>query len=228
MVFRNVRRLLRLTAGAAAVLERRLPQAPLDLSGNRAIENSWIASEMPIGPGKALDFGPGNSHLWLIAARRGFEVVGVDLREPTWFYVEPRITFMRGDIRQLDLEPASFDLILNCSSVEHVGLAGRYGVSRSEPDGDLEIMQLLRRLVKPEGVMLLTIPVGWDSVFPPLHRVYGEERLERLFEAWTIEKEEYWGKDEENRWVSVCRSAAVERVPEPALYGLGCYTLRPR
>lgn len=183
---------------------------------------------MPMGPGKALDFGPGNSHLWLIAARRGFDVVGVDLREPTWFYVEPRIRFMRGDIRQLDLEPASFDLILNCSSVEHVGLAGRYGVSRSEPDGDLEVMRLLGRLVKPEGVMLLTIPVGRDAVFPSLHRVYGEERLEPLLEAWKIEKEEYWGKDEENRWVGVCRAAAMERVPEPTLYGLGCYALRPR
>ena len=47
------------------------PEAPtlqLDLKGDRNVEWSWVAAEMPEGPGMALDFGPGGSQLSTIAA----------------------------------------------------------------------------------------------------------------------------------------------------------------
>jgi len=208
------------------------PRVP-NLLGDRDIEWSWIAAQMPLGPGNALDFGPGGSHLGLIAAQRGFEVTAVDREHVHWPYLHPQLRLIRGDILILPLPKKHFDLVINCSTVEHVGLAGRYGVTEDRPDGDLEAMGRLRELMKPGGIMLLTLPVGLDAVFAPLCRVYGAQRLPRLLEGYTVEKEMYWTKDSQNRWV-LCdkaialsvRASAGSWNPLQNVYALGCYVLR--
>ena len=119
-----------------------------------------------------------------------------------WPYQHSGMTFLQGDILELPLEEGGFDLVLNCSTVEHVGLSGRYGVSEQQDDGDLTAMTRLRALMKPGATMLLTVPVGRDGVFLPLHRVYGKKRLPRLLEGFQVEHSEFWVKDSENRWIA--------------------------
>lgn len=198
---------------------------PVNLLRERDIEWSWIVGKMGNGPGEALDFGNGGSYLSLVAARRGYQVTAVDLLPVDWLYRHPNLRFLMGDIVSLNLPRASFDLIINCSSIEHVGLAGRYGVTEGNPNGDLEAMAVLMDLCKDGGIMLLTTPVGKDTVFRPLHRVYGEERLPRLIEGWEIREEEYWVKDETNHWGRVDRTSALRRQPKREQYGLGLFVL---
>lgn len=205
-----------------------------NLAGDRDIEWSWVLSQMPMGPGEALDFGCGVSHLGLAAAQRGFRVVAVDLEPVQWYYVHAGLQFMRGDILKLPLPTKHFDLVINCSTVEHVGLAGRYGVAKNKPDGDLEAMARLRDLMKPAGTMLLTIPAGQDAIFAPLHRIYGKQRLPKLIEGYQIEKEAFWVKDNQNRWALVNRDIALDfradagsLNPLRNIYGLACLVLRP-
>jgi SAM-dependent methyltransferase len=198
----------------------------LDLSGDRAIEWSWVASRIPTGPGDALDFGCGQGDLGLVAAHRGFTVTGVDLGPVTWPYQHKQIAFLQGDILELPLAASKFDLVLNCSTVEHVGLAGRYGVTQKRADGDLAAMTRMRALMKPGATMLLTVPVGRDAVFSPLHRVYGTERLPRLLEGFNVEHSEYWVKDADNRWTASDERLALAAPPRERLYGLGCFVLR--
>ena len=198
----------------------------LDLSGDRAIEWSWVASRIPAGPGEALDFGSGESNIALVAAHKGFTVTAVDLTAVAWAYKHPLMDFVRGDILELPFEESRFDLVLNCSSVEHVGLAGRYGVRSERPDGDLEAMSRMRALMRPRAAMLLTIPVGRDAVFSPLHRVYGIERLPRLLEGFTVEHAEYWVKGADNRWSACDEDRALAAPPRERLYGLGCFVLQ--
>ncbi|MBN2570219.1 MAG: DUF268 domain-containing protein [Deltaproteobacteria bacterium] len=201
-------------------------QGMLDLSGSRDIEWSWVVAKMGNGPGKALDFGCGPSGLLsLTAAKRGFEVVALDQLPVSWPFMESNISFIQDDILSVQLQTASFDLVINCSAVEHVGLAGRYGTTNSIPDGDLEAMHALRKIMKPDAIMLLTIPVGQDAVFAPLHRVYGAERLPRLLQGYVIEDEEYWVKDTQNRWMKSRKEDVLIREPQRFLYGLGCLEL---
>lgn len=204
----------------------------MNLIGDRDVEVSWIASQMPSGPGEALDFGSGGSYLSLIAAHRGFNVTAVDLEPVHWFYAHSQLRFIRGDLLKIHLPKEHFDLVINCSTVEHVGLVGRYGVSEDRPDGDLEAMNRLRELMKPNGVMLLTIPVGQDAVFAPLHRVYGRKRLPRLLSGYIVEKEEFWVKDKKNRWVlcdmetALNFKASVKSNLLRNIYALGLFVLR--
>jgi len=205
----------------------------VNLIGSRDIEWSWVVSRMPSGPGEALDFGPGGSDLALVAAQKGFNVTAVDLEPVRWPYLHPRLRFVQGDILKLSLPEEHFDLAINCSTVEHVGLAGRYGVTENRPDGDIEAMARLRDLMKPGGVMLLTIPVGQDAVFAPFCRVYGQKRLHRLLDGYGVEQEAFWVKDQENRWVLCDKEIALNfeasagsTSPLQAAYALGCFVLR--
>lgn len=208
----------------------------MNLLGDRDIEWSWVAAHIGSGPGKAIDFGCGpGSSLGLIAACAGFETTAVDLSSVNWPYLHPNLQFRQGDILKLDFSDQSFDLIINCSTVEHVGLAGRYGVTKNRPDGDLEAMTRLRKLMKPGGVMLLTIPVGQDADFAPMCRVYGTQRLPQLLEGYKVEKEEFWVKDSDNRWMQCDRETALNFKASMGSWGplknvcaLGCFVLRAK
>ncbi len=200
--------------------------SPLNLLGDRDVEWSWVASQVPAGPGEALDFGPGGSHLGLAAAQKGFRVTAIDLQPVNWPYLHPDLSFIQGDLLKLEFPRHLFDLVINCSTVEHVGLAGRYGVGEHRPDGDLEAMAYLRTLMKPGAVMLLTVPVGRDAVVGRSHRVYGSQRLKKLLDGYAIEKEQYWAKNPQNTWTLTDRPNALAVEPGERIYGLGCFVLR--
>lgn len=207
----------------------------IDLSGDRNIEWSYIASRLPTDAGYVLDFGCGWGDLSMHAIQRGCRVVALDLENNPFPWTHPNLERVCGDLFEVDLTEGRFDYILNCSTVEHVGLSGRYGIAVEESDGDLAAMQKLRKLLKRSGKMLMTIPVGQDAVIAPWHRVYGKGRMPKLLEGYAIEEECYWVKQPDNRWYPSERELALAFPPtghptRGALcsYALGCFALRVR
>ena len=205
----------------------------VNLLGDRDVEWAWVAGHMPDGPGEALDFGNGGGPLGLLAVQRGFSVTAVDLEPVAWPYDVQQLRFVRGDLMDLPLPQLHYDLVINCSTVEHVGLSGRYGVMESRSDGDLDAMRILRGAMKPGGRMLLTIPVGKDAVFPPITRIYGTERLPRLLDGLDVDAEQYWIKNAANRWTVCDRQSALDFKasagswnPLQNVYALACLVLR--
>jgi SAM-dependent methyltransferase len=205
------------------------------LWGDRDIEFTFIAANLPPGPGRALDFGSGPALLSLLAAQGGYEVMALDIQsladQIPWKHES--VQFVQGDLLQLQLPENHFDVVLNCSSIEHVGLAGKYTVKEQRDDGDLEAMARMRAALKPGGRILLTTPVGLDAVFAPDFRVYGEKRLPRLLSGFKLEKESYWKKDPDDRWVPCSRPEALSSPPSADLiqpfysvFCLGCFALR--
>jgi hypothetical protein len=196
---------------------------PPNLQGDRDIEHSWVAANLPDGSGLGLDFGSGDTNLALIAARRGFLMVATDRSAVNWWFEYPGFSFRRADALEIAFLQESLALVINCSTIEHLGL-GRYG-DRLDSEADLKGMEHLRSLLAPEGIMLLTIPVGMDSVYPRLHRVYGRTRLPLLLDGYAKVREEYWIKNADNRWVLVSEDRALTQPTTSHSYGLGCFVL---
>ena len=96
----------------------------INLSGDREIEWSFIISRFLEGPGEVLDFGASFGHLSISAAQKGYHVLALDLDPEQFQWKHPNVDFLCGDLLTVDLPTRHFDLILNCSSVEHVGLQG--------------------------------------------------------------------------------------------------------
>lgn len=207
----------------------------VNIWGERNIEWAFLSREMPNGPGRALEFGCEQGYMSLLAAQKGFHVIANDLEQQTFSWRHPEVEFVAGDFLKLSLPDNCFDLEINCSSVEHVGVPGRYGIRKEDEDGDIQVMRRLARALKPSGVLLMTAPCGQDSLFAPWCRVYGEQRLPQLLASFTLRKEEYWVKNDENQWVRATRAEALAFVPEnyppnPHLcsYALACFVLVKR
>lgn len=221
------RRILRrLEPHLLQVYRKLLQPPPPNLEGDRYVEYSWIAANIPNGPGQALDFGCGFSWMGLLAARRGLQVTAIDLREIKWSYLYPGLEFKKGNLFYIINELPLMDLIICCSTIEHIGLLKRYGGEDIQNCTDLKAMKLLNKLLKPKSTMLLTLPVGRDSLFYPLHRVYGEERLPKLIDGWKIIKKEYWIKNKFNRWIVSEEGVALNIEPSQYYYGLGLFVLK--
>jgi len=218
-----------LGAAGSIVLEasRRLAIADgcPSLAGDRWVEWSFCMARLTDGPGRTLDFGADIGFLSLAAAQRGHDVVALDRMDVVPDFRHERVCFRRADILDRPLQGETFDQILNCSSVEHVGLAGRYE-SNEAPDGDLEAMTILRDALATDGRMVVTIPVGRDLVCSPLHRIYGSERLARLLQGYAVHEEQYWWKDPmTSAWSQTDRETALATHGSKSFYSLGLFVL---
>lgn len=206
---------------------------PINIYGERNVEWTFLSQEMPGGPGEAFEFGCETGYMSLMAAQRGFHVIANDLQEQSFTWKHPQVEFRQGDFLKLNLPRNQFDLAINCSSVDHVGIAGRYGITAQQDEGDIEVMHRLADILKPGGILLMTAPCGHDIVMAPWHRVYGIHRLPKLLAPFRILKDSYWVKDENNRWVPSSRDAALasQTICNPVdpcwcLYALGGFVLQ--
>ena len=195
------------------------------LSGDRWLEWSYCLARLSDGPGRTLDFGADVGFLSLGAAQKGHDVVALDRLDVEHEFSHERVQFVVGDILDRPLHGQTFDQIVNCSSVEHVGLPGRYE-STDRPDGDLEAMAIMRDSLAPNGRMIMTIPIGRDQVCRPLHRIYGSERLPRLIDGYTVEEEQYWWKAPGSAaWSPTDKETALATEGSESFYSLGLFVL---
>jgi SAM-dependent methyltransferase len=195
------------------------------LQGDRWVEWSYCFARLSDGPGRTLDFGSDIGFLALAAAQRGHDVVAFDREALDIDYEHERVRAVQGDILTYDFGTERFDQVINCSTVEHVGLSGRYA-SFDAPDGDLDAMRKLLDVMTPDGRMVLTIPVGQDRVCAPLHRIYGTERLPRLLDGYREDEAQFWAK-EDSRWLPASRERALAVQGSESFYALGLFVLRP-
>ena len=218
--------LLNVAGKVAIAASRRIAErGGATLVGDRSIEWSFCLARLADGPGTTLDFGADIGFLSLAAAQREHDVVALDRMPPALEYRHPRVIPVQADILNRPLEGRRFDQIINCSSVEHVGLAGRYG-SFEDPSGDLKAMAIMRDLLDADGRMIMTIPVGRDLVCAPLHRIYGHERLPRLLEGYSVQEAQYWLRDPAaSAWTQVDREDALQTEGSEWFYALGLLVL---
>lgn len=201
-----------------------------DKKGGAQIEENWILANIKNYPGGAvLDFGSGPSAgLGQKLVQMGFKVTCLDLRPPKSLTFPSNLKYIQRDILNANILPFSFAIIISNSTMEHAGL-GRYG-EEEESDQDLRIMQLFKKFLRPSGIVLLTIPVGIDTLMEPYHRVYGNKRLPLLLRGWKILKEQFWIKDDKNIYFQTFREKALQDKPtgpeKPRYYAEGLFLLR--
>lgn len=81
-------------------------------------------------------------------------------------------------------DTGEYDVAFSISSFEHYGL-GRYG-DPINPNGDIAAMRKARSMLKDNGILFLSVPIGLDAVYFNVHRVYGHNRFPMLLEGFDL------------------------------------------
>ena len=204
--------------------EPRPPIGGFDIKGEKALDWGWVCVNLPSAADRAMDIGCGESPTVPAMLALGYkEVVAVDLQFPLDKQIKGPL-FVQGDFNELSFEPG-FDVVVACSTVEHIGLSGRYGSGEDE-DGDLRALKKIRTLLNKDGLLILTVPAGKDAVYKPWHRVYGRGRMPQLLEGFQIVRSQGYVKEPWGPWRKSTLQEAIEYPSVPIRYALAQMILK--
>ncbi len=180
------------------------------VADGRIIEYAFAIQRLSQLPkGKVLDVGctARLNHIPATMAALGWEVWGLDLRE--FKFRHPNFHFVSEDIINTSFEDGFFDAICAVSTLEHIGLSGRYGVTKEDLEGDAKAVKEIARILRPDGTFLVTVPYGQRVIIRPLHKVYDKAWLRELFLNWRIKDEIYHVCNENGYWEAVPEKVAA-------------------
>ena len=198
--------------------EPKPPTGGFDLKGEKLLDWGWVCVNLPPGVKRALEIGSGESPIIPAMLALGYSVLAVDLCTDLSKQIGG-FTFVKADFNAINLDPR-FDVVVACSTVEHIGLSGRYR-SNEDEDGDLNAMRKIADLLNPEGLLLLTIPMGIDAVYKPWHRVYGRQRIGKLVEGFQVVKSRFLIKEPWGPWHEATLDKALDFPADVHRYALG-------
>jgi hypothetical protein len=155
-----------------------------------------------------------------VATFRPIEVIDIRSLPPLW---NPNISFLQMDLMSdAGVTEAVTDSLSCLHAIEHFGL-GRYS-DPIDPDGHIKGFRNLARMLKPGGVLYISMPVEPQSrVHFNSHRAF---HVEDVF-GWS----ERFGSNSLERFDFFDREGQLHRNVSPfqlgsSAFGLGIYTLR--
>ena len=195
----------------------------------RVVEVPWVLSRLRPS-GRVLEVGYAFSEPPYLAGllRSGIELVGVDLATRD---VEG-MDAVQADVRALPFPDRTFDQILLVSTLEHIGADNTvYGLAaETDTDARLAALRELRRVVRGDGDLLVTVPLGEPEDYG-WFRQEDERGWMRLFAhaGFFVEERETYELSPEGWRAAPGFDTTGVRYGErgPAASGVLCADLRP-
>ena len=174
----------------------------------RIIEYPWLFSKLPLDNGRLLDAGS-ILNFDFIKSQKALSKKKIFIStlapEDNCFW-KNGISYVYEDLRETCYRDNYFDWIVSLSTVEHIGLDNTIlytedsSKKESHTNSYLDAIKEFRRILKPGGVIYLSVPFGkyknhgWFQVF-------NGEMIDRLIDSFSPAScIEYYFKYEPNGW----------------------------
>lgn len=174
---------------------------------DRFLEYPWMVENLMLKRGRLLDIGSTSADLLDHFLPESVEISGIDLnaRESSG----KRIKLVKGDIRKTNYLDNYFDTVVCISTLEHIGVVGRYH-SDDDPKGDQKALREIHRIMKKGATLLLTVPYGVKDVLP-INRLYNKKKLKKVLKGFRAISEEYRKYNQQfGYWFNVSESDAAK------------------
>ena len=175
---------------------KQLPEGYAIGIDERAVEYPWMFSRLSDAPTELLDAGSilNFDHLLDLDKIRRKKLTILTLA-PERLHKRPNVSYLFGDIRNTSLRDGWFDEIVCISTLEHVGMdntrlyTSDAAFREAVPESFTAAMAEMRRVIKPGGRFLLTVPFGVREDFGWL-RQFDRELLTNAIAAFRPTKVE--------------------------------------
>lgn len=145
----------------------------------RTVEYPWVFAQLTDKPGKVLDAGSALNHRFLLerAPLKDAQLTIMTLAPEKRCFWDRSISYVFGDLRKTFFADAVFDVVISASTIEHIGLdntllyTGDASKKESDALGFIPAVMEFKRVLKPGGLCLITVPFGrrgvhgWYQVF---------------------------------------------------------------
>ena len=156
----------------------------------RIIEFPWVLSRLTLGRALLLDAGSALNYGYLLdlPVLAGKSIVMYSL-SPESVISKAGLSYVYGDLRKTILRDNTFDVIVCISTLEHIGMNNTFLYTNDErydeydPQGYQAVVREFRRLLRPGGKALVTVPYGRPQYTGWLKQ-FDHENVERLIDAF--------------------------------------------
>jgi SAM-dependent methyltransferase len=136
----------------------------------RCVEYAFAFSHMPASPDYVLDAGSVLNHDFILSAMENAPWKNAHLHILTLaperyaaFNWNKGISYFYDDLRRMPMRDQLYDVVMCISTLEHVGMDNSHYTGQSEVVNHHDFaaaMAELRRVIRPGGALLLTVPFG--------------------------------------------------------------------
>jgi len=134
----------------------------------RVVEIPWVLSRLEQRTDSLLDAGSSLNHEFVLKASvlANKKITIVTLAPEARCYWRLGVSYVFGDLRDLDFRDGRFDTIVCISTIEHVGMDNSmytgnvYSAQAGDTQEFLSAIKELKRILKPGGVLYVTFPFG--------------------------------------------------------------------
>ncbi len=130
-----------------------------------------------------------------------------------------------ADLHKLPFEKESIHSLSCMHTIEHIGL-GRYG-DPIDPEGDIKAINELKRVLAPDGSLLVVVPLGKPKIEFNAHRIYAYEQIISYVVDESVYLHEFSFIPEYEKDGGLIRNADP-KLSQNAHYACGCFWFKKK